>query len=244
VLKSKPVAYWGFDEFSGPRAADASGHGCHGVYEDGIAFYLDGVDRAGMAAPGRTSRAAHFAGGRMKAAVPCLAKTYSVEFWFWNGLAGNVRPFTGILFSRGKDGDNAAPGDHLGIGGTATSPDRPICFPGGECSQMYQGKTPIPLRSWNHVVLVKDGKRVAVYLNFGKEPEIAVKSIPGCEAGVKQVFLGGDSGGDFARSEGKIDEAAIYDRALGPDEIAEHAAALGPKNHGSARNVRSVLGNH
>jgi hypothetical protein len=196
------------------------------VYEDGIAFYLDGVDRGGMAAPGRTSRAAHFAGGRMKAVVPCLAKTYSVEMWFWNGLAGNVRPFTGILFSRGKDGDRSAPGDHLGIGGTGTSPDRLIYFPGGACSQMYRGKTAVPLRSWNHVVLVKDGERVAVYLNFGKEPEIAVKSIPGCEAGVKQVFLGGDSSGEFASFEGKIDEAAIYDRALGPDEIAQHAAAL------------------
>jgi len=224
VLRSKPAAYWGFDEFSGPTAADASGHHCQGTYEDGVVFYLDGVARPGMAAAGRTNRAAHFAGGRMKAAAH-LGRAYSVEFWFWNGIPSGVRPVTGYLFSRGKDGVEGAPGDHLGIGGTDSYGGRLIVFNGNAGKELLAGKTEIGMRIWHHVLLVRDGKRVAVYLDFRREPEIAGEITPGCGPAERQIFLGGRND-HFANFEGKLDEAAVYDRAISPDELSQHAAAM------------------
>jgi hypothetical protein len=226
VRKSRPVAEWAFEEFAGPRAIDASGHNHHGVYEDGVVFYLDGVDRKGLSAAGYTNRAAHFAGGRMKARVPGLGPAYSVELWFWNGMPSTARPVTGYFFSRGQDGAAGAPGDHLGIGGTNTAAGKLIFFGGDACNKLLAGKTEIPLRTWNHVLLVRDGSRASVYLNFNKEPEIAGEITPGCRPDEAQIFLGGRND-NIANFEGKLDEVAVYDRAISFDELAQHAASAG-----------------
>ena len=87
------------------------------------------------------------------------------------------------------------------------------------------GKTEIGMRIWHHVLLVRDGKRVAVYLDFRREPEIAGEITPGCGPAERQIFLGGRND-HFANFEGKLDEAAVYDRAISPDELSQHAAAM------------------
>jgi hypothetical protein len=224
VLKSKPLAYWGFDEFVGPKAIDASGHDRHGVYEDGVAFYLDGAPGAGAAAAGRTNRAAHFAGGRMKAVLPNLGSTYSIEFWFWNGIPSNIRPVTGYLFSRGKEGIKGAPGEHLGIGGTNAATGKLIFFNGDARNQLLAGKTAVSQRTWNHLLLVRGGNRVTVYLNFNKNPEIAGEIALGCEPHESQVFFGGRND-NFANFEGKLDEVAVYERTVSSDELTQRAVA-------------------
>jgi len=227
VLQSRPEAYFRLDEFGGPRAADISGHDCHGVYEGGVAFYLDGVARQGMAAAGRTNRAAHFAGGRLKVAVPNLGSAYSVEFWFWNGLPLDLRPVTGVLFSRTREGEEASVGDCLAIGGTAASPGKLVVLPNGARQQGISGKTVIPVRTWNHVLYVRDAHRINVHLNFHKEPEIAADSVAPCDPAAKYVLFG-DGGGDAStRLEGKLDEAAIFSRALSPEDLGQHEAAAG-----------------
>jgi hypothetical protein len=148
--------------------------------------------------------------------VPGLGPCYSVELWFWNGLPSNARPVTGYFFSRGHEGAAGAPGDHLGIGGTNTATGKLVFFNGNAGNELLAGKTEIPLRSWNHVALVREGKRATVYLNFQKEPEIAGEITPGCRPDESQIFLGGRNDG-FANFEGKLDEAAIYDRAIALD---------------------------
>ena len=55
----------------------------------------------------------------MKAAVNGLGQTYTVEMWIYNGMSGDARPVAGYFFSRGVDGADDAPGDHLGIDGRA-----------------------------------------------------------------------------------------------------------------------------
>ena len=48
------------------------------------------------------------------------------------------------------------------------------------------------------------------------------------DGGLESLFVGGRSD-DLGHFEGKIDEVAVYDRALSADEIAEHVrAARGP----------------
>ncbi|NQT50397.1 LamG domain-containing protein, partial [bacterium] len=226
VLGSKPLAYWRMGEFDGPRATDASRHSQHGAYEEGVVFYLEGPESSQFCGEGRTHRAAHFAGGRMKASLKGLATTYSVELWFWNGMPTGARPVTGYLFSWGPDGDKTCPGDHLGIGGTHSAQGKLLFFNGNRHNEALGGSTAIALRTWNHVVLVREGKRVAVYLNGNPTPEIVSEAAVSLPPDAREVFLGGRCD-NLCNFEGKIDEVAVYPRALTPEEVAKHFAAAG-----------------
>ena len=86
------------------------------------------------------------------------------------------------------------------------------------------GKTELKLKEWYHVALVRDGKKVTVYLN-GKE-EIAGEAESTVPPKCGQIFFGGRND-KFAGLEGRMDEAAIYNRALPAKEIADHFAAAG-----------------
>lgn len=220
IPKSNPLAYWRFHEFRGPSATDIMGK--HpAAYEPGVAFYLDGPPAESMMRRDQSlsNRAVHFAGGRVKAKMPELGQRYSIEGWLWNGFPTNERPVTGYFFSRGPDGDRKAPGDHLGIGGTAGNPGKLIFFNGNERNQVLAGKRDLELRTWHHVVLTRDATKVRVYLDGALEIDgTAEISLP---SGTGDLFLGGrcDS---FAGLEGRLDEVAVYDRLLTADEIRAH----------------------
>lgn len=260
ILNSKPAAYWRLNEGVLSTAFDATGQGRNALYEDGIALYLPGASRTvGFQPPppevpntfsgDQINRAPHFAGGRLRATLPQLKAAYSVEFWFWNGLPQSVRAITGHLFSRGVDGVYGAPGEQLSIGGTNTRPGRLVFANGGsDVSQSLAGRTDLALRTWYHVALVRDGKRAAVYLNGNPVPEIMGEIDSGVRPDSQTVFLGGRSD-NVANFEGKLDEVALYDRSLGPAEIAEHFRAAGfpavvstvPPAAAPARNTAQAL---
>lgn len=147
----------------------------------------------------------------MTASIDGIPNSYSVEMWFWNGLPNDARGVTGYLFSRGA-------ADALGIGGIDSGAGK-LIFAGG-----LVGKSEIQPKTWNHVVMVRDGREVSVHLNGSASPELAgeVSGDPRDHAG--RVFIGGrhDNGANF---EGKIDELALYDRALTQAEVAEHFRA-------------------
>ncbi len=222
VLASKPVSYWQLGESAGTKAADSIGEN-HGVYEDGVALYLDGIPEAGASGiPAR--RAAHFAGGRMAAAIAGIGSTYSIEAWFFNGMPSDARPVTGYFFSHGPSGRRGAPGDHLGIGGTAAGAGKLIFYNGDQRKELLVGNSDIPMRTWNHVVLVRNGSSVQLYLNGNPTPEISGEAAVGDPESTSDWFVGGRSDNLF-NFEGKIDEVALYDRALTPEEIRRHFTA-------------------
>ena len=223
VIASQPAGYWRLGDAAGPQATDTSPHNRPATYEDGVALYLEGPEGAGFCGPAQAKRAAHLAGGRIKVSLPALVPAYTFEVWFWNGLPSDARPVTGYLFSR-TTGDRS---DVLAIGGTEGAAGR-LIFAGGKSSDHLAGSTEISLRTWNHVALVRDGQKLCVYLNGKSQPEITADAKPGNEPGVPQIFVGGRSDG-LANFEGKLAEVAIYDRALGADEIARHYAAAGKR---------------
>ena len=98
--------------------------------------------------------------------LPNPKETYSVSFWFKNDTRNDQRPITAYLFSRAKLGDEALPGDHLGIGGTheKLATGKLFVFNGNDGKQSAAGSTVIPAGSWNHVVMVRDPQRVKVFL--------------------------------------------------------------------------------
>ena len=141
-----------------------------------------------------------------------MKETYTAEFWFWNGLPNDVHPVTGYLFARGDES--------LAITGAGHSPGK-LAF------GVLAGRTTIVPKTWNHAVLVRDGSRVAVYLNGNPAPEISGAAAPETS---KNIFVGGDAGRE-ANFEGKMDEVAIYNRALSPEEISRHYQLAGVIPH-------------
>lgn len=224
VLESGPVSYWRMDEFSGPEGVDVLDRHT-AMYEPGVVYYLDGPQSDQFNSPGEINRAPHFAGDRMRALVPEIGETYSVSMWFWNGMPNDARPVTGYLLSRGRDHALGAPGDHLAIGGAEGNTGKLIFHNGDNDDQVLAGSTVIERWTWNHVVLVRDGDKVTVYLNGN--PEIDGKAKSPIPPTVAQFFVGGrcDRESNF---EGRIDETAIYDRALTADEVTKlYRAATG-----------------
>ncbi|HOX57623.1 MAG TPA: hypothetical protein P5205_12845 [Candidatus Paceibacterota bacterium] len=203
VLADKPLAYWRFEEWSGPIALNSAGTRRHATYEPGVARWLEGPQSPAFSGPGTMNRCPHFAGGRLVANLKKLRESYTCELWFWNGLPNDLRPVTGHLFGRG--------GQSLALGGTNSTPGTLVFGP-------LSGRTVIKSKTWNHVALVRDGSRVAVYLNGNPAPEITGAAAPEKSP---DIFLGG-RGDKEATFEGRLDEVAIYNRALSPLEIQRH----------------------
>ncbi len=212
VLAAKPLAYWRLEEWSGPTAFDATDGHHNATYEPGVARWLDGPPSPAFSGAGAINRCPHFAGGRVSATLKELKETYTAEFWFWNGLPNDAHPVTGYLFARG--------GESLAIGGAGHSPGK-LAF------GALAGRTTLAPKTWHHAVLVRDGSRVAVYLNGNPAPEISGEAAPETS---KNIFIAGDAAKE-ANFEGKMDEVAIYNRALSPEEISRHYQIAGVNPH-------------
>jgi len=74
ILKSKPIAYWSFNEMQGPVFVDRMQRRAAG-YDGNVAFYL----------PGYADRAVYLAESRLIVPVPAITSAGTVEYWFWIG---------------------------------------------------------------------------------------------------------------------------------------------------------------
>ncbi|MBI5820620.1 MAG: hypothetical protein HZA88_16760 [Verrucomicrobia bacterium] len=217
VVALKPSAYWRMNEFTGPHASDASGHGHDAVYEREITYYLEGPCSKSFCGEGEVNRAPHFVGGRLRARLGGLGDNYSISMWLWNGMPNEGRDVSGWLFSRSRDQGLDAHGDHLGIGGKSAHTGRLIFFHGDDAAAATAGKTVISRWQWQHVVLVREGQTMRVYLNG--QLEIETKTAADIPAGLDQCFFGGRSDND-SNWEGRLDEIAVFNRALSAKEVA------------------------
>jgi hypothetical protein len=214
ILDQKPIAYWRLDDIEGERAVDASGHGNHGKYEGGAAFYLDGAP-AGPAAGGSRNRAVHLAGGRVRAAVPELGQRFCVSLWFWNGIPNEDRAVTGtILTLSAGNADNAAEID-LRIAGKSGKPGRLELKSKAMEPATSAGDTTIAPQFWHRVALVRDDAKVSVYLDGTAAPEIVATLGAPERTLLREISVGG-ARDDGTRFEGRIDEVAVFDRPFNP----------------------------
>ncbi len=215
LLEAKPTAYWRLDEWAGPRAKDSSGGGRDAILEDHVAYFLDGPRSDAFCLDGETNRCLHFVGGRLRSRFQDLGDQYTLSLWFWNGLPTDARPITGWLASRGNEFGLGNAGDHLGISG-GESGGQLLLRAGSD--KTYTGSNTIARWTWNHVALVRSGQRVRVHLNGSKKPEIDVDAPSSRIASLPQMFFGGRCDND-SNWEGRLDEIAVFARALTPDEI-------------------------
>ncbi len=225
VRRLKPAGWWRLGEISGTTAHDAAGRH-DGRYEPGVVFYLPGPHGEGFAGGRFGNRAAQFAGGRVRVRLGQVPEQYSIAFWFWNGLPDRTRAVTAYLVSLGREGDRQAEGDHVGLGGTAEPgmAGKLFFFNGNRDHTLIVGKTTVPLRRWTHVVFVRDGRRVRLYVDGRLDAEgEAPVTRPVKEV---ELFLGGRCD-RFAPLEGRLDEVAFFNRVLSDDEVAALFEASG-----------------
>lgn len=211
ILAAKPEAYWRFDEFAGPVAFDrAENH--NGSYEDGVVYHLAGARSNAFNGPNEQNRAAHFCGGRMRANIGRVGVNYTVSLWFWNGMPDGARDIAGWMFSRDRDHAISPNGDHLGLNGM-----NQLLFKNGD-SPAAAGSISVKRWEWNHAALVRNGNRVRVYLNGAEKPQIDVKAPANFPEDFDQIFVGGRSD-NSDNWEGRLDEVAVFPRALSSEEI-------------------------
>jgi concanavalin A-like lectin/glucanase superfamily protein len=218
VMVLKPTAYWRLNEFTGPVAADESPNQHDAVYERDVAYYLEGPQSASFCDKGEVNRAPHLVGARVRSRLAGLGDQYSVSFWCWNGMPNEGRDTSGWLFSRGHDQGLSVFGDHLGVGGKTGNTGRLIFFSGTDDKKLSVGKSEVPRWQWQHVVLVRSQKAVRVYLNGALEIETEAAIDP--PQAPAECFFGGRSDND-SNWEGRVDEIAVFERALKAEEIGK-----------------------
>lgn len=219
IVTSKPLAWWPMNEFEGPTAVDISGRNNHGSYEGGIAFHLDGPVFDHWPGNGPVNPSPHFAGGRMEARLTGLGQQYTLEMWFCNYMPTDARATTGYLFCRRENGRESKIAELLSIGGSASAPGR-LVFHGGGDSRPVAGATEIKPKTWNHVVMVRNGDKASVYLNGKPDPEISARAATGPTASEQITIAAGPADPDSF--EGRIDDVVIYNRALPIEGIRRH----------------------
>ncbi|NNE90804.1 MAG: LamG domain-containing protein, partial [Verrucomicrobiales bacterium] len=166
---------------------------------------------------GEKNRSEHFVDDRLRARDSDLGDDYSISLWFWNGMPNDRRAETGWLFSRDFDYALGNHGDHLGISGTTSPlPGRLMFFHGADSTVSVYGKAEIPRWTWTHLVFTRKGEFITVHLN-GKL-DLETEAPADFPEQLDRLFFGGrsDNANNF---EGRLDEIAVFDRALNAKEI-------------------------
>ena len=87
------------------------------------------------------------------------------------------------------------------------------------------GKAAISTKRWHHLALVRDGDSTTVYLDARRQGELSGAIKRGAPFEGQLYFAGyGDASGHF---EGKLDDIAVFHRALTAAEVSGHFKAAG-----------------
>jgi hypothetical protein len=204
-------AWFSLHDFNGPIARNSIPGGRDATYESGVVFYLPGM---GIREP---ARAAHFAGGALRYELDKATTDVRVSFWFWNAMPYQARYTTGYLLSRGDENDFTK--EYLGITGAAPevhefglvdeeTAGRLVFHLNNPKGPYYVGTTRIQNRTWHHVMFIRKGNAVKVFLDHKLEidqvtkPQVLAKP-------TRTLYIGGRSDGVY-NFEGKIDEVGIW----------------------------------
>ena len=204
IAKLKPTAWWRFDEFAGPRAEDEMNRH-DGIYEIQVAYQLAGPHSEKFT-PGQVNRAAHFVGQRMQARLPKLGTSYTASLWFWNGMPNDSREVLGWMFSRGRN-HALGTGESLGLDAKGQ-----LIFRSGV--RTFTGITATTRWQWHHATIVRENDVARVYLDGQLQFEAKASALQP----IQSLYLGGRHDNQ-SNWEGRLDEAAIFDRALSAAEV-------------------------
>ena len=220
ILSMKPKAYYRLDEFSGPRAVDASPNHLDAIYEPQTMFWLEGPNSEAFSASG-VNRAAHFVDDRLRVRVPGLTDgEFTVSLWFWSGSPLGTSKAHEWIFSIGQEHDEMR--KSLNVGMVVGEDERSLYYLAPQAFEVFSRRKPVERWKWHHLALVSGPDEVKLFFDGEQQKGMSgpwatdVSNLP------DTLFFGG-SAADIGNFEGKLDEIAIFDRALSADEIAKLA---------------------
>ena len=197
VLASQPSNYWRLGELSGTVAKDEVG-GVNGTINGGVTLGQSGIDGSMYFDGTIASTAISMVG----VSLPLIC---TIEGW--------IKPTYLIshhaMFSTRGTTTN---GFLFGI----RSPGWISCYSDNSTPVEIVHPTTVILNTWNHIVFIRNGTTVTIYLNgipfTAPQTHVALSSVSAriSDAGQGNVF------------HGFIDEVAIYPKALTPAEILDH----------------------
>jgi hypothetical protein len=215
VLGDLPFAYYRLGEPSGTGAADASGNGRTGTYQNGVSLGLAG------ALPTDTDTAAQFDGTNDYVLLPPsfadFTGGFSAELWVYPTSVGSYQRFFDL--GGGAASDNIL----LAREGTTSN----LLF------QVYSGSTPggvvratgaIELNVWQHFAVTLDGTGQVVLYKNGEAIATGSTAVPRNLS--RASSLVGKSNWSDAPYAGKLDELSFYDRALTGEQVRSHYRSL------------------
>jgi len=236
IADTSPVIYWDMDANDGTFATDLSSLGAptaltpgektfHATFSgagprpaDGyanmspgnIALSVDGTNDT-IVNQGSTPNTLPNAGVGISA--------YSVQTWFNSSVPYSSKVHSYVL-GRGETYPNATLHDSVGVGGSAAFTNK-LFFYDGNATALPGTRTLSP-NTWYHTVFVRDGNDVQVYLNG--QPEIS-GTVPWAGGGTGDKIVAGGRADYFGGNgplslTGRVDEAAVWDRALTGGEAA------------------------
>lgn len=211
VLSDAPIAYWRLAETSGSDAADETGGGHVGAYENGVvlgqasglisdaadhAVSLDGVDDRIDAGDG---------GGVFDVG----AGDFAVEAWVKTTQTGNE-----VVASKGDAWSLAVTNDTGHVGQAR------FTLSDGTTSVVAYGGALLHNNVWHHVVVsVHRGAGVTVYVD-GAAGSTVTDTTTGALPAAGSLLIGaGPVGPAF---NGSLDEVAVYSSALSAERVAVH----------------------
>ena len=171
----------------------------------------------------------NFSGGRVKAQVPRLGNTYSVELWFRNELPVDSRPVTAYVFSRAVEGVARCVPAIIweSVGRIPTVGD--LIRVQRQRPEMSWSPARLASRpgSWSHVVMVRQDQKNHGVSEWRSDSR---RSLPNCQSRIPKsarIFCWEDEATTSRILQGMLEEVALYDRALTPQEVEAHFDAAG-----------------
>jgi hypothetical protein len=217
ILDANPVAYWRLNEFEGRTLRNAVEGAPDAQLTGGAALYLPGIGSgtgwgkgevlrpSAFSGPNQINRAVHFADGALEANVPMNGADRTIAFWFWLGEKSGASEREGTLLELPNGG---ALQYKLNEEGAA----RLLSTTSQGKTESVEGRIPLFPGEWHFIALVQDTAGVRAYVNAVPEPEFAMN----------RSKLSAEDTYRFAKGlEGKLDEIAIFERALSHSEITQ-----------------------
>lgn len=214
VLADGPIAFFHFDETSGPSAKSVVG-GVKGTYQGRITFGAESAIGAGDTSVSFDGSSARIDFGDVFAFSGSVS--YSLECWVKPNISGSTRfvfdrrtsaaPFEGytlyfgtdfFLFARRKDG--------------------------AELGYANQGSGPT-LDVWTHVVTTFDGNATSLYINGQKVGGAAGAGTP-IGQGPGSFVVGDLEAGQYYKFSGQLDELSVYDKSLTAAQVLAHFTSV------------------
>ncbi len=192
------------------------------------------------------NRAIHFASGSMTAKVGQLGDRYTLAAWIWLGESSGASQRSGLI-ARGPAGetliahqdaehrlrlelvagdvaiedavDRAKVARRSAVGSPSSNETKNDASSQVSATEQADGtlsRASWPAEDWNFVVLVRDGNQVRVYVNGSTQPVLTstIESTLPIDVDATQLQLAD-------ALQGKLDEVALFPRALSNTEISE-----------------------